>query len=122
MLETSLSLPSLRFIHIRSTGLDFGRTTNCVYNPKIPPPLLWFAEWAFGPEGPPLLEAIAYGDFAHGGQAHMENLILCPTRDWFQTLHMGDDKWRIIFNKYRNVLEACPTEPLLKLNSSDPWV
>lgn len=117
MLETSSSLASLKFVHIRKTGFDYrprhpitGERTS----PQIPTPLLWFAEWAFGPDGPPLLEAVAYGRFSHGGRTHADNLILCPTRDWFRTVPRDSHEWVGIVAKYRNVLEACPVEPLLQ--------
>lgn len=110
MLETSPSLASLKFVHIRKASFDY-RPPNP--SPQIPTPLLWFAEWAFGPDGPPLLEAVAYGRFSHGGRTHANNLILCPTRDWFRTVPRDGREWVCIVAKYRNVLEACPVEPLL---------
>ncbi|KAM6536606.1 hypothetical protein FALCPG4_002595 [Fusarium falciforme] len=117
MLETSSSLASLKFVHIRKTSFDYRPpdpiTGECA-SPQIPTPLLWFAEWAFGPDGPPLLEAVAYGRFSHGGRTHADNLILCPTRDWFRTVPRDGREWVGIVAKYRNVLEACPMEPLLR--------
>ncbi|KAM0427191.1 hypothetical protein ACHAPT_007618 [Fusarium lateritium] len=78
-------------------------------------------EWAFGPEGPPLLEAIAYGDFAHDGRANRENLVLCPSADGFRIVPKDGYERMCIVDKYRSVLEACPTKPLLKWRESYAW-
>jgi hypothetical protein len=43
------------------------------------PELLEFADWAFGPEGLPKLDILAYGDFSHRGR--QPNILLCQSRD-----------------------------------------
>ncbi|RSM10151.1 hypothetical protein CDV31_007334 [Fusarium ambrosium] len=81
----------------------------------------WLAEWAFGPGGPPMLEAVAYGDFAHGGRANPENLILCSGPGGFRVVPRDGYEWMSIVDKYRNALEACPSRPLLKSPYSSMW-
>lgn len=79
------------------------------------------AQWAFGPDGPPLLEAIAYGDFAHDGRANVDNLILCPGPKDFRLIPRDGREWKDLVERYRNVLEACPTRPLLMWYDGDMW-
>jgi hypothetical protein len=43
------------------------------------PKLLEFADWAFGPDGLPKLDILAYGDFYHRGRR--PNVLLCRSRD-----------------------------------------
>ncbi|WAO87818.1 Hypothetical protein NCS54_00513800 [Fusarium falciforme] len=73
----------------------------------------WLGEWAFGPGGPPMLEVVAYGDFAHEGRANPENLFLCSGPGGFRVVPRDGYEWMSIVDKYRNVLETCPTKPLL---------
>ncbi|RSL39775.1 hypothetical protein CEP53_013820 [Fusarium sp. AF-6] len=78
-------------------------------------------EWAFGPGGSPMLEAVAYGDFAHGGRANPENLILCSGPGGFRVVPRDGYEWASIVDKYRNALEACPSRPLLMSSFSLLW-
>lgn len=78
-------------------------------------------KWAFGLRGPPMLEAVAYGDFAHGGRANPENLILCSGPGGFRVVSRYGYEWMKIVGKYRNVLEACPSKPLLRPGYEWMW-
>lgn len=83
-----------------------------------------FAEWAFGKDGIPSLKVIACGDYAYGGRRSRYkpvDLILCRPKagseEGFRILHKFNDEVREeredIIDAYRDVLEACPSEPLL---------
>lgn len=84
---------------------DFNRSFYDIFDalkapePQIPFPIRLqhtfqsLAQWAFGPDGPPFLEAVAYGDFAHEGRANGENLILCPGPDGFRQAPKGGHEW-----------------------------
>lgn len=81
------------------------------------PDLCRLAEWAFGPRGVASLQIIAYGDFAYGGRGDSQNLCLCKGTDEgkrFQLIAVSDPAWKDVQHKYRNVLEACPAEPLFE--------
>ena len=74
-----------------------------------------FAEWVFGPQGIASLHIIAFGDFAHGGRATHNNLLLCRDSHEsgsFRLLRENESKWAEIREEYRNMMEACPVEPL----------
>jgi hypothetical protein len=78
--------PAFRLLHIRVTGwvslqsiranvteradLQFSQTM---------PELLEFADWAFGLDGLPKLDILAYGGFSHQGR--QPNILLCRSRD-----------------------------------------
>ncbi|TIC93708.1 hypothetical protein CH35J_009063 [Colletotrichum higginsianum] len=75
-----------------------------------------FAEWAFGPGGPPSLRAIAYGDFTHGGRDGEGNIIVCRSAGGgagFRECDRDSRQWDDLVDEYRDMLEACPTQRLL---------
>jgi hypothetical protein len=93
---------------------------------------LQFAQWAFGPEGFPVLQILAFGDLSYQGRFARHNVLLCrntPTSDTDLGLHQRDRAackptfrrmtkkditlWDLI-NDYSRVLNACPTDPILK--------
>lgn len=39
--------------------------------------LLRFANWAFGPNGLPTLQVLAFGDFSYNGRSHIHNKLFC---------------------------------------------
>lgn len=64
-------------LHLRASGDELGRITSESYVSKEE--LYAFAEWAFGPDGIPSLEVLAYGDFAFPEMCRDANALLCRT-------------------------------------------
>lgn len=84
---------------------------------QLLPETLRFASWAFGPHGILSLQVIAFGDYAHGGIATWNNFFLCRCTEEgrrFRYLDKHEPMAVEIREEYRNVLEACPIEPLLE--------
>jgi hypothetical protein len=77
------------------------------------------AQWAFGPQGLPSLEAIVGGDLSYEGRYAQSNVFLCRnleqsiTGQTFHRLPCAGDRWSSLVDKYYDVLAACPTSPLL---------
>lgn len=94
---------------------------------RAPEDLLEFAEWAFGPEGIPLLQVFAYGDFSFDGRFKNHNFILCrgecklseESKDSsedrilpFHPIRDRDIKMRELVSENMDFLEACPVDTL----------
>lgn len=79
-----------------------------------------FLEWVFGPNGVPTVQFIAYGDFSYGGRRGRRggrNLILRRGSDGTAAIQVRlslESLWDDVPHQYRNLLEACPLEPLLR--------
>ncbi|KAF2669618.1 hypothetical protein BT63DRAFT_479411 [Microthyrium microscopicum] len=84
-----------------------------------------FANWAFGPNGIPSLQILAYGDFSFDGRYNGKNLLLCrhqtdridaakANRDDYR--HMERKDWVLwnLLEKHANALSACPVDPLME--------
>ncbi|KAM6511256.1 hypothetical protein FALCPG4_016258 [Fusarium falciforme] len=70
-----------------------------------------FAEWAFGPDGIPSLDIIAFGDFAYGGWENSRNVLLGRNTSGTSNFRMLDAKageWKDALDKYHVVMGACP--------------
>jgi hypothetical protein len=95
------------------------------------PDVLNFAHWAFGPDGLPELEILAYGDFSFQGR--QPNMLLCRSQDltenmtnespdteaakasnglYRQVLKEDTRLWEIV-QDHSEFLEACPEDYLL---------
>ncbi|KAK7429045.1 hypothetical protein QQZ08_004452 [Neonectria magnoliae] len=75
------------------------------------------AKWAFGPEEPASLEAIAYGDFVDQCQEGQECFILCPGLEGgggFQFLTTDSAEWKDVLRQYGDMLEASSSQPLFE--------
>lgn len=90
-----------------------------------------FAQWAFGPDGLPELEILAYGDFSYQGR--QLNILLCRSEDLMEpeldepkdreTAHTSKLPYREVTKKdvrlwalvreHSDLLEACPEDRLL---------
>jgi hypothetical protein len=93
------------------------------------PELLEFADWAFGPEGLPELDILAYGGFSH--RDRQPNILMCRSRDLKQITRGTDITpaskpyrqltkkdvrlWEVVQDNL-DLLEACPEDYLLH-----PW-
>ncbi|KAL1965854.1 hypothetical protein VTN77DRAFT_4987 [Rasamsonia byssochlamydoides] len=94
--------------------------------PEIPEALDKFAQWAFGHKGFRSLQVLAFGDFSYNGRYSRGNVLLCRKSDSAQMqqgglpgknyrhLTKGDQSLRDLLRKYFHVLQACPTDLLLK--------
>jgi hypothetical protein len=95
------------------------------------PEVFNFAHWAFGPDGLPELEILAYGDFSYQGR--QPNMLLCRSHDsmgdmtdesqdteaakasnglYRQVLKEDIRSWEIV-QEHSDFLEACPEDHLL---------
>ena len=91
-------------------------TEDVAPGPELLPELRGFASWAFGPHGIPSLQMIALGDYAHGGRATWNNFLLCRCTEEgkrFRYIANHEPAAKEILEEYRDMLEACPIEPLL---------
>ncbi|KAH8650229.1 hypothetical protein BGZ60DRAFT_569554 [Tricladium varicosporioides] len=98
---------------------------------RLPPKLRKFANWAFGPDGLPMLEVLAFGDFSHDGRFHNHNRFYCRhTRSirtpgnvtlqqsehervlTFRPIRKNDKEWDLI-DRNKKFLEACPTNSII---------
>lgn len=85
--------------------------------PRLQPEFRQFLEWVFGPQGIASLDIVAFGDFAHGGRDHSNNLLLCRSTNAmgnFRFLNRYEQDWAEVRYTYRDAMEACPVEPLFR--------
>ncbi|KAJ3519580.1 hypothetical protein NM208_g14074 [Fusarium decemcellulare] len=76
------------------------------------------AKWAFGRQGLASLKLIIFGDFAYECRNGRHNFMLCRSSDGqsnFRCLARESYEWKAVVEEYRNLLESCPSEPLLKM-------
>ena len=83
-----------------------------------------FASWAFGSQGIQSLRVIAFGDFSYDGRYSKGNVLLGRASESMAMGAQADRNYRPfdkdrqphmeLFEKYLNVLEACPTDSLLE--------
>jgi hypothetical protein len=99
---------------------------------RLPTELISFAQWAFGPEGFPVLQILAFGDFSYNGRFSRYNALLCrdtlsassANRDSEQDIAASIPTFRFIrkddgalwglINKNADFFEACPTDPIVE--------
>lgn len=92
------------------------------------------AQWVFGPNGIRSLRLLAYGDFSEDGRFQQDTLLLCRrdspreggllgTDDAskhfsFREVRRGEDTelWEL-YEREKQVLEACPRDSLLHLEN-----
>lgn len=98
---------------------------------RLPPKLRKFAHWAFGPDGLPTLEVLAFGDFSHDGRFRNHNHLFCRHTRSIRTLEndtsqQGEGErvltfcpirgnyreWGLI-DRNKEFLEACPTNSII---------
>lgn len=90
------------------------------------------AEWAFGPQGIPSLQIIAFGDFAYRRNGwSLHNIFVCRNADKgsagrrYRVFDARDKEhegeWAPIVEPYWAFLEACPVGPLLRGFKGTPW-
>jgi hypothetical protein len=129
--------PTFRLLHVRVTGLvslqsirdNVSERTDAQFSQTMPE-LLKFADWAFGPEGLPELDILAYGDFSYRGR--QLNTLLCRSQDlkqimagtkitpaskspYRQVTKKDVRLWEVVLENF-DLLEACPEDYLLH-----PW-
>jgi len=100
---------------------------------NLPGSFLSFAKWAFGADGIPSLQVIAYGDFSFGSRFKLQNHIFCrqaftfskreqaetsgnPSEDiqlLFRHIRDSGIKMMELVNENMDFLGACPTEYLV---------
>ncbi|GAB1316467.1 hypothetical protein MFIFM68171_06677 [Madurella fahalii] len=118
-------------------GLDYEDTwvksaDHQVLQGILNPSLHRLAEWAFGPQGIPSLQLIAFGDFAYRRNGwSLHNIFVCRSADKgsgdraYRVFGARDkeheDEWAPIVAPYWPFLEACPVGPLLRGLKRTPW-
>jgi hypothetical protein len=90
---------------------------------------LAFAEWAFGPMGPPALQVLAFGDFSHGERHRQQQFVVCrngwakrfqddPNVEDSLPFHLADPADPLVWDGLPvnglEFLSACPTSGLLE--------
>ena len=96
---------------------------------RLPPKLREFATWAFGPDGLPTLEVLAFGDFSYDGQFEFHNKLFCrhtgPIRNLendtrnrelvrkFRPVRGNDRELWDLIDRNKEFLEACPTNAII---------
>jgi hypothetical protein len=128
--------PAFRLLHIRVTGWvnlqsirDNVTERDDLQFSQTMPELLEFADWAFGPEGLPKLDILAYGDFSY--RDRQPNILMCRSRDLkqitggtdttpvskpYRQLTQKDVRLWEVAQENLDLLEACPEDYLLH-----PW-
>jgi hypothetical protein len=87
--------------------------------PRLTKEFRRFLNWVFGPEGIASLQFVIFGDFAYGGRVTRipNNLRYCRCIDGTNTYRFVGEherEWIEIRDAYRDAIEACPVEPLLR--------
>jgi len=91
--------------------------------------LFGFANWAFGPEGFPELDIVAFGDFSYQGRFSWNNLLLCRDKSssspanpdstqqgaafTFRNMRKNDRALWDLLKRNADFLEACPSDEIL---------
>lgn len=73
-----------------------------------------FAQWAFGADGLPKLQVMAYGDFSFGGRFAKHNVIFCRSPDGYRQLTRKDVPAWDLLQKNMDMLTACPHDRLME--------
>jgi hypothetical protein len=100
--------------------------------PSIPFEILTFSNWAFGPQGFPNLQVLAYGDFSYDGRFSQYNTLMCRDTSWsipgnltsrqqetkvldwtFRRLKKSDVALWELVKENADFLGACPTDLIL---------
>ncbi|PVH72613.1 hypothetical protein DL98DRAFT_382280, partial [Cadophora sp. DSE1049] len=84
-----------------------------------PAELLRFANWAFGPNGLPTLQVLAFGDFYYDGRSHIHNKLFCRHTcedelilTFRHVIENDTELWDLI-DRNTEFLEACPTDSIV---------
>jgi hypothetical protein len=97
--------------------------------------LLDFVEWAFGPDGFPRLEIVAYGEFSHHNRYRRQGIIVSRVSDVesnaSNSIPHATDEFPLFpimddmdsgaleeFYSENEFLEACPVESLLEISDA----
>ena len=80
---------------------------------RLPAELLGFANWAFGPNGLPTLQDLAFGDFSYDSRFHIYNKLFCR-RTWLVRNPENDISQQ---SGDELILIFCP----VRENDSDLW-
>ncbi|UPL00365.1 hypothetical protein LCI18_011299 [Fusarium solani-melongenae] len=83
--------------------------------PELRNEFCYFAEWAFGLDGIPSLDIIAFGDFAYGGRENDRNVLLGRNTSGtsnFRMLEAKAGEWKDALDKYHVAMGACPVDHL----------
>jgi hypothetical protein len=97
-----------------STNLDADEISHS------PGPLFKFANWAFGLDGLPSLQVLAFGDFSYDGRFQFYNHVFCRHAWSFRTPDTNRELtltfrpislWFLIHDN-RDFLESCPAESI----------
>jgi hypothetical protein len=99
---------------------------------RLPPKLREFATWAFGPDGLPTLEVLAFSDFSYDGRFEFRNKLFCRhTRSIrnlendtsqqledeliriFRLIRRNDRELWDLIDRNKEFLEACPINSII---------
>jgi hypothetical protein len=91
--------------------------------PELTENLDGFAQWAFGGNGFRSLQVLVFGDFSYNERYSWGNVLLCRqcdsapggvVRKNYRHLTKGDTSEHELLRTYSHVLQACPTDLLLR--------
>jgi hypothetical protein len=122
--ESSTPLPTA----FTRRGIEYWGNLDISLGPKeLSRSLVDFAKWAFGVNGIPSLQVLAYGDFSFHGRFAWNNHILCR-QTWkiprtnkskkdkefpFRPLRESDIEMMELIRENMDFLEACPLDPIV---------
>ena len=108
---------------------DVNDTSGSDESSRLLAQLFSFAQWAFGPEGFPVLEILAFGDFSYQGRFSRHTLLLCRdtsstspanldsiqqgTATTFRNMRKNDRALWDLLNRNADFLETCPTDSIV---------
>jgi hypothetical protein len=83
------------------------------------PAFLRFAIWAFGNDGLPNLQILAWGDFSHPGKWKGYNILLCKDESFlgeglisFRTLLDSDISYWDLIDYHMDMSASCPADSI----------
>ncbi|KFY58186.1 hypothetical protein V496_06227 [Pseudogymnoascus sp. VKM F-4515 (FW-2607)] len=103
-------------------GESIGDSEAMVELRKLPRNVIAFSHWAFGADGIPSLQVLAYGDFSFEGRFKSENIILCrqawtiPKEDTtlpFRPIRDSDINMMELVSENMDFLGACPVDTIV---------
>ncbi len=71
------------------------------------------ADWAFGADGLPALQILAWGDFSFDRRFAADQLVLCRHENSYRPLPRADALVQGVAADYADLLLACPSERLM---------
>ena len=72
-----------------------------------------FAHWAFGADGFPNLQVLAFGDFSYQGRYSKYNVLLCRSENGYTKLTRAQIPYWDLIQNHMDMLGACPFDDIM---------